>query len=101
MEKSILEVIHESANDLYKAGVINVVTMREYDALCLQEVSKLSPRQIKQIRLREKVSQPILAQYLNVSSSTVKHWETGEKHPNGAALKLLNILANKGLAALA
>lgn len=100
MEKSILEVVHESANDLYEAGVIDAVTMREYDALCLPEVHKLSSHQIKRIRLREKISQPILAQYLNVSSSTVKHWETGEKHPSGASLKLLNIVAEKGLKAL-
>ena len=100
MEKSILEVIHEFANDLYEAGIINAVTMREYDALCLPEVHKLTPRQIKQIRLREKVSQPILAQYLNVSSFTVKHWEAGDKHPNGAALKLLNIISQRGVAAV-
>ena len=35
MDKSILKVVHESANDLYEAGVIDAVTMREYDVLCL------------------------------------------------------------------
>jgi len=38
--------------------------------------------------------------YLNVSPYTVKHWERGEKHPSGAALKLLNIVAKKGLEAI-
>lgn len=100
MDKSILEVVHESAKDLYAAKIIDAVTMREYDGLCLPELHPMNSKEIKKIRLREKVSQPILAKYLNVSPSTVKHWERGEKRPSGAALKLLNILNSKGLAAL-
>lgn len=55
---------------------------------------------LKKIRLREKVSQPIFAMYLNTSPSTVRQWEQGEKHPRGTSLKLLNMIADKGLAAL-
>ena len=32
MKKTPLEVAHEMANDLYEAGVIDAVTMREYEA---------------------------------------------------------------------
>jgi DNA-binding transcriptional regulator YiaG len=35
--------VHEIANDLYDAGVIDAVIMREYDALCIPEVHELSP----------------------------------------------------------
>jgi len=42
----------------------------------------------------------VFAACLNISASTVKKWETGEKHPNGASLKLLNLVAKKGLDAL-
>lgn len=34
MEKSILETVHDSANDLYEAGVIDSITMREYATWC-------------------------------------------------------------------
>lgn len=98
--KSILEVVHESAEDLYKAGLMDVKTMHTFDAMCLPPVRNLTPRQIKRIRLREKVSQPVFAEYLNASSSTIKKWETGEKHPTGPTLKLLNLVAEKGLGIL-
>jgi putative transcriptional regulator len=100
MDKSLLEVAHEIANDLYEADVINVVTMREYDALCLPPVRELTPREIKRIRLHVKVSQNIFAKYLNISVSTVRQWEQGEKHPRGTSLKLLNLVAEKGLEVL-
>ena len=46
------------------------------------------------------MSQPIFAFCLNISPSTIKKWETGEKHPHGASLKLLNVVAKKGLLAI-
>lgn len=100
-KKTMLEVAHEMAQGLYDAKVIDVTTMREFDALCLPAVKELSPKQIKAIRLHEKVSQPIFAKYLNTSPSTVRQWEQGEKHPRGTSLKLLNIVAEKGLEVLA
>lgn len=100
MKKSILEVVHESAKDMYDIGLIDVKTMRTFDAMCLPPVHKLSPKQIKRIRLREKVSQPVFAEYLNASPSTIKKWETGEKHPTGPTLKLLNLIEKKGLSVL-
>ena len=100
MKKSILDVVHESAKGLFDIGLIDTKTMHSFDAKCLPPVKKLSPSQIKQIRLREKVSQPVFAEYLNASSSTIKKWETGEKHPTGPALKLLNLVAKKGLSIL-
>jgi putative transcriptional regulator len=101
MKKSILEVVHESATDLHDIGLMDVQTMRTFDALCLPPVRNLTPNQIKRIRQREKVSQPVFAEYLNASASTIKKWESGEKHPTGPALKLLNIVAEKGLGVLA
>lgn len=98
--KSILDVVHESAKGLFDIGLVDAKTMHTFDALCLPPVETYSPAQIKKIRLREKVSQPVFAVYLNASPSTIKKWETGEKHPTGPALKLLNIVAHKGLQGL-
>ena len=33
-EKSILDMVHESAKDLHEAGVMKETTLREFDALC-------------------------------------------------------------------
>jgi putative transcriptional regulator len=101
MKKSILEVVHESAKGLFDIGLIDTKTMHSFDAKCLPPVKNFTPNQIKQIRLREKVSQPVFAEYLNASPSTIKKWETGEKHPAGPALKLLNLVAVKGINILA
>ena len=100
MKKSILETVHESATDLHEINLVNTVTMREFDALCLPEIHEMKPKEIKKLRERVKVSQPVLAMCLNVSSSTVKHWERGEKHPSKPAMKLLNLVADKGLQAI-
>ncbi len=101
MDKSILEVVHEGAKDLHEAGVMPEVTLREFDALCLPPVKQYNPVQIKRIRLQAKASQGVFAIYLNTSKSTVQKWEQGAKKPNGSSLKLLNIVAQKGLEALA
>lgn len=100
MKKTLLEVAHEMATDLYEAGVIDAVTMREYESVCIPPVHELSAREIKQIRLHEKVSQAIFAKYLNTSISTIRQWEQGGKHPRGTSLRLLNLIAAKGLGIL-
>ena len=66
MDKSILEVVLESMQDMHDAGVVDKQTMREFDALCLPKVKSYTARQIKQIRMRNKVSQPIFAMYLAI-----------------------------------
>ena len=97
---SPLEAAHQSAAGLYDAKIIDGSTMRTFDALCLPEVKDLKPREIKSLRLSEKISQAVFAQILNTSTSTIRQWETGEKHPRGLSLKLLNLVAVKGIAIL-
>jgi putative transcriptional regulator len=101
MKKSILDVVHESARDLHDAGVMDDVTLKEFDALCLPPVKVYSSVQIKSIRRRSKASQGVFAAYLNTSVSTVQKWECGAKKPNGPSLKLLNLVDRKGLEVLA
>ncbi len=99
--ESVLEVVHKTARGLRAAGLVDVRTMREFDALCLPPVKEYSAREIKRIRERNKVSQAVFAAYLNTSISTVQKWESGEKKPNGPSLRLLNLVAAKGLQTLA
>lgn len=98
--KPILEVVHETAKGLHKAGAMNAATMREFDALCLPPIKLYSASQIKKLRLRCKASQAVFAAHLNASLSTVQKWEQGKKQPNGPSLKLLNLVDRKGLDAL-
>ncbi|WLI10772.1 MULTISPECIES: DNA-binding transcriptional regulator [Pseudomonas] len=95
------ESIHSSANALLAIGAIDKATMREFDETCIAEVPEIRPAQIKKIRQRSHVSQPIFARYLNTSASTVKQWEAGDKRPSGMALKLLAIVEKHGIEILA
>jgi putative transcriptional regulator len=101
MADTILSVVHETAQGLHDAGVMDAKTMREFDALCLPPVKVYSAEQIKRIRLRSQASQAVFAAYLNTSRSTVQKWERGQKKPNGPSLKLLNLVDQKGLEVLA
>jgi len=93
--------IHETAADLHEAGLIDKRSMKTFDRLCLTPVRDLSPAEIKEIREREKASQAVFARYLNVTTGLVSQWERGEKRPRGTSLKLLTLVANKGLDAVA
>lgn len=53
--------------------------------------NKLTPREIKRIRLSLDASQAIFARALNVSKNSVASWEQGIRTPQHAALKLLLI----------
>ncbi len=92
--------IHSSATALYKVGAIDKTTMRSFDASCVAVPPTLKPRQIKKLRQRIHVSQPVFARYLNTSESTIEKWETGAKQPSGMALKLLAVVQKHGLGAL-
>lgn len=96
-----LAAVHETALGLKEAGVLSKRTMKEFDELCLTQVERLSAAQIRRIRVREKASQAVFARYLNVTTGLISQWERGEKHPRGAALKLLTLVAKKGLQAVA
>jgi putative transcriptional regulator len=90
--------IHETAEGLHAAGVLDRRTMREFDELCLTPVRPFEPKDIRALRLREGVSQAVFARYLNVTTGLVSQWERGEKRPQGPSLKLLTLVAKNGLA---
>jgi putative transcriptional regulator len=96
-----LGAIHEAASDLHDAGVMDKRTLRGFDELCLTVVRTMSPEEIRALRERERVSQAVFARHLNVSTGLISQWERGEKHPAGATLKLLTLVHDKGLRAIA
>jgi putative transcriptional regulator len=51
----------------------------------------IGPREVKRLRSRLKMSQPVFAAVLNVPTVTAISWEKGRRQPSGAALRLLEI----------
>ena len=97
----VLAAVHETALGMTEAGVMSKRTMKTFDEMCLTPVEEMAPERIREIRLRENASQAVFARYLNVTTGLVSQWERGEKHPRGASLKLLTLVAKNGLAAVA
>jgi putative transcriptional regulator len=93
----VMASVHETAEGLTGAGVMSKQTMREFDELCLTPVRPLTAAEIRALREREGASQAVFARYLNVTTGLVSQWERGEKHPQGASLKLLALVAKNGL----
>jgi putative transcriptional regulator len=93
--------IHETMEALHEVGAIDKRTMREFDDACLTPVQPLAPEEIRAIREREHLSQPVFARYLNVSKNLVSDWERGIKKPGGPALRLLTVVQKKGIQAIA
>lgn len=93
--------VHEAISDLHDAGVVDKRTLREFDELCLTPMREMPPEDIRALREKEWVSQAVFARCLNVSTSLVSQWERGKKRPGGAALKLLTLVRERGLDAVA
>ena len=96
-----MAAIHETAEGLHSAGLMDKRTMRQFDEACLTPLHKLTADEIRALREREGASQAVFARYLNVTTGLVSQWERGEKHPQGASLKLLSLIDKNGLAAIA
>lgn len=96
----IIESLSRDMSALYQSGLIDKVTMREFEALSPSPVREFSASDIRLLRERLRFSQPVFALHLHTSASTVRKWEQGETRPAGPALKLLNVIAEKGIQAI-
>ena len=99
-KSEIMASVHEMVERFHHNGSIDKRTMREFDDGCLTDVQPLAPGEIKLLREREHISQPVFARHLNVSKGLVSDWERGIKKPGEPALRLLTIVKNKGLQAI-
>ena len=96
----ILDIAHVMADDLFKAGAMDEITMRQVKALCLPPQRAFQPEDIRRIRLAKQVSQAVFAAILGIGKTTVQQWEQGQKRPSGPAQRLLDLIDRKGLGAL-
>jgi putative transcriptional regulator len=95
-KKTIMEVVLEASND----AKFDKVTMDQLETLSLPEIRSLSPTEIRELREKSKLSRSVWAKILNVGVTTAQKWESGKTHPDGAALKLLNLVEERGVATL-
>ena len=63
-------------------------------------VHKFAPVDVKNIRAKVGMSQNEFASAFGISVSTLRHWERGDRIPQGPALVLLNIVAKEPKAVL-
>lgn len=96
----ILNSVHDTVKRLHSNGSVGKLTMRHFDQLCLTEIRPFNPEDVRALRTKYQLSQPVFAEYFNVSSKLVKKWEQGESEPRGPALKLLILAEKKGLEAI-
>lgn len=74
--------VHETMEALHEIGAIDKKTMRRFDEACLTAVRVLTGGEIRAIREKERVSQTVFANYLNVTTSLVSQWERGDPNPS-------------------
>ena len=97
----ILEMAHDMAKDLHDVGAMDAITMRMMSELCLPKKRTFSAADVRRIRTRTRMSQPIFAVMIGVGASTVAQWEQGNKKPGGASARLLDVIDRKGIDAIA
>src|SRR3546814_19557544 len=70
----IAGAIHEMMSDAHDAGVVSRATLRTFDEACLAPVPTLAGDEIRAIRERGHVSQPVFPAYPNVSPNSAADW---------------------------
>lgn len=63
-------------------------------------VHKFSPVDVKNVRANVGMSQSEFASAFGISVSTLRHWERGDRTPQGPALVLLNVVKKEPKAVL-
>jgi putative transcriptional regulator len=100
MRASIEKSITSTVKDLNKSGLLDEITMKNVQSLCVPDVKEYKPEKIALLRKKFKLSQAALAYIFNITPSTVQKWEQGSKKPTGASKKLLDIIERKGIEVL-
>jgi putative transcriptional regulator len=67
------------------------LTLRSKTVPLPARVKPFTAAQVRAIRKRLNVSQPVFAALMNIPTVTAASWERGRRQPTGAALRLLDI----------
>ncbi|WP_317204804.1 helix-turn-helix domain-containing protein [Janthinobacterium sp.] len=94
------EAIHSAAAALRSVGVIDKKTMRDFDESCFTPPS-FTASDVLRIRNKERLSQEVLARYMGITKSTVVKWESADNVPSPMAQRLLKVIDEQGISAIA
>lgn len=61
--------------------------------MTMRPVSEFSASEVRDIRMKANLSQVAFAKFLGVSKKAVEAWEAGRNQPNGAASRLIELIA--------
>ena len=100
MTSKLIDSLRGDLAALHDAGVIGKVTMREFDAICPPPVREFTATDIKRLRENLKFSQPGFALDIHTTACTVRKRGRAETHQPRPALRLISIIADKGLQAI-
>jgi putative transcriptional regulator len=92
----VFQALHRSASALRRVGAMSAQTMRTFDVTCIEQPGVWTKAEVRALRERHGMSQPVFAAYLNSTPSTVAQWESGAKRPSKIAAKLLQVFAKHG-----
>ena len=93
MRDAIQEAIGTTVTDMMDAGLKVSFTKKELDKLGVEiPHSTVTATEIKNIRSLMQMSQSVFAKLLNVSISSIRQWEQGQRHPSGSTMILLELL---------
>jgi putative transcriptional regulator len=101
----LTQALLETAEGMHRAGILDdnayhKITVRHLGEKAHTLSKPISPREIRSIRKRAKLSQAAMASMLNLTPGYVSQLERGTKEPKGPSLALLNIIRNKGFEAI-
>jgi DNA-binding transcriptional regulator YiaG len=96
MRDALFTELQESVRDAaeYRKGARGLRVDR------FRRPKKLTPAEIRSIRIKWGVNQIVFAKRLGASVSAVRGWEQGKRRPRGIALQLLSIAKNSPAAFL-
>lgn len=99
----LTDALLETAGEMRRVGLLDEkahqkITLRHLDSR--PAVAPLSGGEIRRLRQRERLSQAVLARYLNLTAGYVSQMERGLKAPSGPALVLLDVIRRKGIEAI-
>ncbi len=97
---NIQDTIDNIAHGLHAAKIIEKKTLRELTDNELPILIEYTGEEIQKLRNKQHISQSVFAKYLNVSPAMIRSLEQGQRHAQGAILKLLNIVDRHGITAL-
>lgn len=102
-DSRMLDEMLEMANALDAHGLITKPNLMQIRGLCQKPPVYTSSKVALIRKNKARMSQSVFASLLNVSVSTVQKWEAPEsgKHPSGAAAKLLQVIEQRGIEAIA